>query len=32
MYVCMYACHRNGFKNCNMGKHLSLLKGFLKKR
>jgi hypothetical protein len=32
MYVCMYVCHRNGFRNCNMGKQSSLLKGFLKKK
>jgi hypothetical protein len=24
----MYVYHRNGFKNCNMGKQSSLLKGF----
>jgi hypothetical protein len=28
----MYVCHRNGFKNCNMGKQSSLLKGFFLKR
>jgi hypothetical protein len=28
----MYVCHRNGFKNCNMGKQSSLLKGSFFKR